>query len=241
VSHSERAGFLHLEGWYRDCPVVDPESKVEQAAGPQSWPTTLGLRARPAGTSMMDSPLPALGRLDPAWFVGGVLVAFHSYLHFNTRPTSRWLTSVGRYHATALLYTFTTVSAWIVFVAFPGLLGDLVPEDSRYLSVPRYVSLALTVLLPDINSPAGTTKGSAPFCMVWPGSHMRPSGSQGSCRRRHSKPTRVRSHRALRHLPRSGCEDRPCLLQRDWEGAMGVRKNAKFLMPRRTRSHSVVR
>jgi hypothetical protein len=101
---------------------------------------------------MMDSSLPALERLDPAWFVGGALVGFHSYFRFNTPPTSRSLTTAGRYHTAAMLYTFTMVSAWLVFASFPGLLGDLVPEDTRRLSVPLYVSLALTVLLPEIKA-----------------------------------------------------------------------------------------
>jgi hypothetical protein len=100
----------------------------------------------------MESIFATLRELNHAWLVGGALVTVHSYLRFITPPTSRSLTTAGRYHSAALLYTFATAFAWIALANSPELLGGVVPKEVQQLSVPLYVALVLTVLLPNIKS-----------------------------------------------------------------------------------------
>lgn len=89
------------------------------------------------------------------WLTGGALVLVHGYLRFNTPPTSRSRTTAGRYQTAAILYTLGLMFAWVALTSSPDLLHDflpkeVLPDDVRRLSLPLYVALALTVLLPSV-------------------------------------------------------------------------------------------
>jgi hypothetical protein len=94
--------------------------------------------------------------LNP-WVLGIGFVVIHAYVRFNTPPTSRSLTTAGRYYAAATAYVLATVLLYLVLAMSPELLdyfsgsaGSAISQEARDLSAPFFVALLLTVLLPKV-------------------------------------------------------------------------------------------
>ena len=89
--------------------------------------------------------------------LGGVFVLFHSGTRFNTPSTNRSSTTAARYFMGLFLYCLVSISVYAMLVAFPHLLGfaqfgQQIGTDSSFnkISLPLFVALLLTVLLPKI-------------------------------------------------------------------------------------------
>jgi hypothetical protein len=89
--------------------------------------------------------------------LGGVFVLFYSGSRFNTPATNRSSTTAGRYFVSLFLYCLAGISFYAMLVGFPHLLelsqygqqiGSL-PSSSK-ISLPLFVALLLTVLLPKV-------------------------------------------------------------------------------------------
>ena len=89
--------------------------------------------------------------------LGGVFVLFHSGTRFNTPTTNRSSTTAARYFMGLFLYCLVSIGVYALLVAFPHLLGfaqygQQLGTDASFnrISLPLFVALLLTVLLPKI-------------------------------------------------------------------------------------------
>lgn len=90
-------------------------------------------------------------------FLGAVFVLFYAGTRFNTPATNRSSTTAGRYYVGLLLYCLVGICLYVTLVAFPNLLnftmyGHQIGGDAATskISLPLFVALLLTVLLPKI-------------------------------------------------------------------------------------------
>ena len=90
-------------------------------------------------------------------FLGAVFVLFYAGTRFNTPATNRSSTTAGRYYVGLLLYCLVGICLYITLVTFPNLLnftmyGQQIGGDAATskISLPLFVALLLTVLLPKI-------------------------------------------------------------------------------------------
>ena len=89
--------------------------------------------------------------------LGGVFVLFYAGTRFNTPTTNRSSTTAARYFLGLFLYCLVSISVYALLVVFPHLLGPAqlgqqIGTDSALnkISLPLFVALLLTVLLPRI-------------------------------------------------------------------------------------------
>lgn len=89
--------------------------------------------------------------------LGAVFVLFYAGSRFNTPSTNRSSTTAGRYFVGLFLYCLVGICAYVTLVAFPNVLdfalfgqqmGGSAPTSK--ISLPLFVALLLTVLLPKI-------------------------------------------------------------------------------------------
>ena len=89
--------------------------------------------------------------------LGAVFVLFYAGTRFNTPSTNRSSTTAGRYFVGLFLYCLVGICFYVTLVAFPNFLdfalfgqqmGGDAPTSS--ISLPLFVALLLTVLLPKI-------------------------------------------------------------------------------------------
>ena len=89
--------------------------------------------------------------------LGAVFVLFYAGTRFNTPSTNRSSTTAGRYFVGLFLYCAVGICSYVTLVAFPNLLdfalfgqqmGGAAPTSK--ISLPLFVALLLTVLLPKI-------------------------------------------------------------------------------------------
>ena len=89
--------------------------------------------------------------------LGAVFVLFYAGSRFNTPATNRSSTTAGRYFVGLSLYCLVGICFYLLLVAFPNFLefalfgqqmGDNAPTNK--ISLPLFVALLLTVLLPKI-------------------------------------------------------------------------------------------
>jgi len=90
-------------------------------------------------------------------FLGAVFVLFYAGTRFNTPGTNRSSTTAGRYYVGLLLYCLVGICLYMTLVTFPNLLnftmyGHQIGGDAATskISLPLFVALVLTVLLPKI-------------------------------------------------------------------------------------------
>ena len=90
-------------------------------------------------------------------FLGAIFVLFYAGTRFNTPATNRSSTTAGRYFVGLSLYCIAGLCLYITLVAFPNLLnftmyGHQIGGDPAQgkISLPLFVALLLTVLLPKI-------------------------------------------------------------------------------------------
>ena len=89
--------------------------------------------------------------------LGAVFVLFYAGTRFNTPSTNRSSTTAGRYFVGLFLYCLVGICFYVTLVAFPNLLdfalfGQQMGGDAptSRISLPLFVALLLTVLLPKI-------------------------------------------------------------------------------------------
>jgi hypothetical protein len=89
--------------------------------------------------------------------LGGVFVLFYAATRFNTPATNRSSTTALRYFVGLFLYCVTGIGFYAFLVSFPSLLdffmyGHTIPSDpvTSKISLPLFVALLLTVLLPKV-------------------------------------------------------------------------------------------
>ena len=89
--------------------------------------------------------------------LGAVFVLFYAGTRFNTPSTNRSSTTAGRYFIGLFLYCLVGICAYVTLVAFPNVLefalfGQQMGGDAptNKISLPLFVALLLTVLLPKI-------------------------------------------------------------------------------------------
>src|SRR6185295_12001665 len=89
--------------------------------------------------------------------LGAVFVLFYAGTRFNTPSTNRSSTTAGRYFVGLFLYCLVGICFYVTLVAFPHLLdfalfGHQMGSDTptSKISLPLFVALLLTVLLPKI-------------------------------------------------------------------------------------------
>lgn len=89
--------------------------------------------------------------------LGAVFVLFYAGTRFNTPATNRSSTTAGRYFIGLFLYCAVGICSYVTLVAFPNLLdfalfGHQMGGDAptSKISLPLFVALLLTVLLPKI-------------------------------------------------------------------------------------------
>ena len=89
--------------------------------------------------------------------LGAVFVLFYAGSRFNTPATNRSSTTAGRYFVGLFLYCLVGICAYVTLVAFPNVLdfalfGQQMGGDAptSKISLPLFVALLLTVLLPKI-------------------------------------------------------------------------------------------
>ena len=90
-------------------------------------------------------------------FLGAVFVLFYAGTRFNTPVTNRSSTTAGRYYVGLFLYCLVGICLYMTLVTFPNLLnftmyGQQIGGDAATskISLPLFVALVLTVLLPKI-------------------------------------------------------------------------------------------
>ena len=90
-------------------------------------------------------------------FLGAVFVLFYAGTRFNTPVTNRSSTTAGRYYVGLFLYCLVGICLYMTLVTFPHLLnfslyGQQIGGDAATskISLPLFVALVLTVLLPKI-------------------------------------------------------------------------------------------
>jgi len=89
--------------------------------------------------------------------LGAVFVLFYAGTRFNTPSTNRSSTTAGRYFVGLSLYCLVGICFYVTLVAFPNFLGFALfghqmggDIASSKISLPLFVALLLTVLLPKI-------------------------------------------------------------------------------------------
>jgi hypothetical protein len=107
--------------------------------------------------------------LDFAWLIAAAFVVIHAVSRFNSPPTGRTETTLGRYWAAASAYAFVNLVAWIALLFFPSTLAWILEETkdvptagqaldaaSRLaLPAPFVAALIITSLVPHVRSLAG--------------------------------------------------------------------------------------
>jgi len=90
-------------------------------------------------------------------FLGAVFVLFYAGTRFNTPATNRSSTTAGRYYMGLFLYCLVGIGLYMTLVTFPHLLnfslyGQQIGGDAATskISLPLFVALVLTVLLPKV-------------------------------------------------------------------------------------------
>jgi hypothetical protein len=90
-------------------------------------------------------------------FLGAVFVLFYAGTRFNTPATNRSSTTAGRYYVGLFLYCLVGIGLYMTLVTFPHLLnfslyGQQIGGDAATskISLPLFVALVLTVLLPKV-------------------------------------------------------------------------------------------
>jgi len=89
--------------------------------------------------------------------LGAVFVLFYAGTRFNTPSTNRSSTTAGRYFVGLFLYCLVGICSYVTLVAFPNLLNFALFQHqmggdapTSKISLPLFVALLLTVLLPKI-------------------------------------------------------------------------------------------
>ena len=89
--------------------------------------------------------------------LGAVFVLFYAGTRFNTPSTNRSSTTAGRYFVGLFLYCLVGICSYVTLVAFPHLLDFALFQQqmggdapTSKISLPLFVALLLTVLLPKI-------------------------------------------------------------------------------------------
>jgi hypothetical protein len=89
--------------------------------------------------------------------LGAIFVLFYAGTRFNTPASNRSSTTAGRYFVGLVLYCLVGIASYLTLVSFPNLLdftlyGHQMGGDAptNKISLPLFVALLLTVLLPKI-------------------------------------------------------------------------------------------
>ena len=106
-------------------------------------------------TALAQSSL--VQQLNLAWIVAGAFVVVHAVARFNSPPTSRTETTLGRYSAAAAVYAFVSVCLWLFLTSSPQTLSGVLSDTGRGIpaavenSLPFVAALVVTALLPHVD------------------------------------------------------------------------------------------